>query len=65
MFLLVLSENAERSIYVPKEVEIAVSEDKIIIPIKIREFELEEFVFQSVQRADPRYDAGLGPAEDG
>ncbi len=46
VFLLVLSPNAERSEWVPKELGKAIQYRKYIIPVKITDFEVEEFELQ-------------------
>ncbi len=46
IFLLVLSENAEASEWVPKELGKAIQYHKYIIPVKISNFEIEEFELQ-------------------
>lgn len=46
VFLLVLSPNAEQSEWVPKELGKAIQYHKYIIPVKITDFEVEEFELQ-------------------
>lgn len=46
IFLLVLSENSEASEWVPKELGKAIQYHKYIIPVKISDFEIEEFELQ-------------------
>lgn len=46
IFLLVLSENAEASEWVPKELGKAIQYHKYIIPVKISHFEIREFELQ-------------------
>ena len=46
IFLLVLSSNAERSEWVPKELGVAIQNRKYIVPVKIENFTIEEFELQ-------------------